>query len=537
MLLSVTLLGVAVATTLPLRAGSEQVKIAGGTIEGSVEAGVSSFKGIPYAEPPVGDLRWRPPQPVKPWTGVKATTAYGHDCAQLPFPGDAAPLGTPPAEDCLVLNVWRPAERTTAKLPVMVWIYGGGFVNGGSSPAVYDGSQFAKRGVVLVSFNYRVGRFGFFGHPALTKESKDGLLGNYGHMDQIAAMKWVQANIAAFGGDPNNVTVFGESAGGMSVLMLLTSPLAKGLFHKAIVESGGGRSVIFPDRHLSKPGANGVPSAEAVGVEFAKANGITGDDATALAALRALPADKVVAGLNMAAMMTPTYSGPMIDGKVVVEPVEAALEAGRFAKVPVIAGANSADIGFSMAQSMEQVFAPFGEHAAKARQLYDPDKTRQGARGRDAGRDGPHDGRARALHRPIRRGRGTAGVSLPLLVRRRVDAQGVAGRPARHGDSVRVRHGAGALRADPRRRRQGDRRDRQRVLGGVCQDRGPERPRPAGVARLQGRVRRDPRFHERRGEGGSGSVDGQARPHRGPRRQGEVARHAGNGTAERAVPA
>ena len=172
-----------------------------------------SFKGIPFAAPPVGDLRWKPPQPVTPWTGVRPATAYGSDCMQLPFPGDAAPLGTPPAEDCLVVNVWRPADAST-KLPVMVWIYGGGFVNGGSSPAVYDGSQFAKRGVVLVSFNYRVGRFGFFAHPALTKESPNGPLGNYAFLDQIAALKWVQKNIAAFGGDAGNVTIFGESAGG-----------------------------------------------------------------------------------------------------------------------------------------------------------------------------------------------------------------------------------------------------------------------------------------------------------------------------------
>ena len=369
------LLGLALAATLPLRAASEQVKIASGTIEGTVEGGVSSFKGIPFAEPPVGDLRWRPPQPVKPWNGVKKATEYGHDCAQIPFPGDAAPLGTPPAEDCLVANVWRPAERPAAKLPVMVWIYGGGFVNGGSSPSVYDGSQFAKRGVVLVSFNYRLGRFGFFGHPALTKESPDGLLGNYGYMDQIAALKWVQANIAAFGGDPGNVTIFGESAGGMSVQMLLTSPLAKGLFHKAIVESGGGRDGIFPTRFVTKAGANNTPSGEAVGIEFAKANGITGEDAAALAALRALPADKVINGLNMMTMMNPTYAGPMVDGKIVVESVEDSWKGGRFAKVPVMAGANSADIGFSMAQTLDQVFAPFGADGAKARALYDPAST------------------------------------------------------------------------------------------------------------------------------------------------------------------
>jgi para-nitrobenzyl esterase len=368
------LAAITVWATLPIRAASDQVTVATGTLEGSIEDGVSSFKGIPFAAPPVGTLRWRPPQPVSAWTGVRRATAYGSDCAQLPFPGDAAPLGTPPAEDCLVLNVWRPAERPPQKLPVMVWIYGGGFVNGGSSPAVYDGTQFARRGVVFVSFNYRLGRFGFFAHPALTRKSPAGPLGNYGYLDQLAALRWVQDNIAVFGGDAGNVTVFGESAGGGSVLMLLTSPLAKGLFHKAIIESGGGRDGLFPTRYLDKAGANGHPSAEAVGVEFAKANGISGNDDAALETLRAVPAEKVIAGLNMATMMTPTYAGPMVDGTIVVEPAGAALAAGHFAKVPIIAGANSADIGFSFAKTMEEVFAPFGENASKARAAYDPGK-------------------------------------------------------------------------------------------------------------------------------------------------------------------
>jgi para-nitrobenzyl esterase len=372
---SAALLGLTWATMPSLRAAGEQVKIAGGTIEGHVENGVSSFKGVPYAAPPVGGLRWRPPQPVKPWAGVKTTTEYGHDCAQLPFPGDAAPLGTPPAEDCLVLNVWRPAQRPARRLPVMVWIHGGGFVNGGSSPAVYDGSPFAKRGIVFVSFNYRLGRFGFFAHPALSKESPAGPLGNYGYMDQIAALEWVRANIAAFGGDPGNVTVFGESAGGISVLTLLTSPAARGLFHKAVIESGGGRNTLLPARPMKNADRTGGPSAEAVGVAFAKANGITGDVGAALAALRALPAEKVVAGLNMATMNNPTYAGPMVDGTIVVETVEDAIKAGRFAKVPVVIGANSADIGFSSASSMDAIFAPFGENAAKARALYDPGTT------------------------------------------------------------------------------------------------------------------------------------------------------------------
>ena len=350
-----------------------QARIDGGRVAGAVEDGVAAFKGIPFAAPPTGDLRWRPPGPVKPWTGVLQATQYGHDCMQKPFPSDAAPLGTEPSEDCLVLNVWRPAAASKAKRPVMVWIYGGGFVNGGSSPAVYDGSAFARNGVVFVSFNYRLGRFGFFGHPALTRESPGGQLGNYGFMDQIAALKWVRRNIAAFGGDPDNVTVFGESAGGFSVHTLMTSPEAKGLFKKAVVESGGGRENITPNRRLSGSAPGGPPSAETVGLAFAKGVGIAGEDAAALAALRALPADKVVDGLNLMTMFSPTYAGPMIDGRIVVDEPATLYRAGKFAKVPIIVGANSMDIGFSQAKTVDEALAPFGAgRQAEARAAYDP---------------------------------------------------------------------------------------------------------------------------------------------------------------------
>jgi para-nitrobenzyl esterase len=350
------------------------VTIATGKLQGATSNGVAAFKGIPYAAPPVGKLRWHPPQPAAHWKHTRSATQYGHDCMQLPFPGDAAPLGTEPSEDCLVLNVWAPAKRSAARLPVMVWIYGGGFVNGGSSPAVYDGSAFARDGVIFVSFNYRLGRFGFFAHPALTHENPNSLLGNYGYMDQIAALRWIQKNIAAFGGNPKNVTLFGESAGGMSVHTLLNSPQARGLFQKAIIESGGGRVGIGMTPHL-RESANGKPSAEQSGLAFAKSKGITGEDATALAQLRALPAETVVDGLNMASMEVPTYSGPMIDGKILREEFESSYRAGTQPHIPVIVGANNADLGFSAAQSIDELFAAFGKNASAARQAYDPKHT------------------------------------------------------------------------------------------------------------------------------------------------------------------
>jgi para-nitrobenzyl esterase len=358
-------------------AASDVVKIDTGKLKGVTTDGVVSFKGIPFAAPPVGDLRWRPPQPAAPWTGVREASAYGPDCMQLPFPGDAAPLGVKPAEDCLYVNVWVAAEKSTKKLPVMVWIYGGGFVNGGSSPSVYDGSHFARKGVVFVSFNYRVGRFGFFAFPALSKQNPSEPHGNYTYMDQIAALQWVRRNIAAFGGDPKNVTLFGESAGGMSVLTLMTSPMAQGLFQKAIIESGGGRAGIFPTRYLDH--ANGaMPSAESVGIAFAKKNDITGDDdAVAIAALRKLPAETVVDRLNMASMgmAAQTYAGPMIDGKVVVDTPEAVYAAGHGAKIPLMIGANSMDIGFNRWRTMDDLLAQFGPDRDKAKAAFDPTGT------------------------------------------------------------------------------------------------------------------------------------------------------------------
>ncbi|MGA7158390.1 MAG: carboxylesterase family protein [Acidobacteriaceae bacterium] len=349
------------------------VRIDSGKLQGVTQGGVESFKGVPFAAPPVGELRWRAPQPVKPWKGVRKADTYSPDCMQVPFPSDAAPLGTAPAEDCLYLNVWRPAGTPAdAKLPVMFWIYGGGFVNGGSSPAVYDGSKFAEKGVILVSANYRVGRFGFFAFPELTKEDADGMVGNYGFMDQIAALKWVQRNIGAFGGDASNVTVFGESAGGFSVSMLLTSPLSGGLFARAIIESGGGRTNLGGLRYLDTTLPNGPASADSVGVTFAKSVGVDGTGKEALEKLRQLPAETVRGKLNMASMNDPGYCGPMIDGQVVVTDPQSVYLSGAGWRVPVMIGTNSMDIGFGFAASKDALFASFGADKEKAMAAYDP---------------------------------------------------------------------------------------------------------------------------------------------------------------------
>ncbi|MEY4760609.1 MAG: hypothetical protein RLZZ200_465, partial [Pseudomonadota bacterium] len=379
---AIVLAGIAAAAvkgiiSLPDTGGSA-VRTDSGVVTGATDGGVESFKGIPFAQPPVGALRWRAPQPVTPWTTPFAATTYGHDCMQKPFPSDAAPLGTEPAEDCLVMNVWRPAVRSTRARPVIVWIYGGGFVNGGSSPAVYDGSAFAREGAVFVSFNYRVGRFGFFAHPQLSASTPaDEALGNYGYMDQLAALRWVQKNIRAFGGDPANVTLIGESAGGISVHTLLAYPGAKGLFARAVIQSGGGRGSIL-GRRLLKEDLPGAISAEQVGVNFATSAGIAADDPQALEKLRALPADTVVAGLNMATMRGEpgqplTYGGPIVDGRIMNEDPDVVYARGQFNHVDIMVGATSSDIGFGFAKTKEDLFAPYGSMRAPMQDAYDPD--------------------------------------------------------------------------------------------------------------------------------------------------------------------
>jgi para-nitrobenzyl esterase len=350
------------------------VTIDAGPLQGQAADGVIAFKGIPYARPPVGALRWRAPQPVAPWLAVRDASKFGADCMQAPFGGDAAPLGVTPAEDCLYVNVWRPQTASAQPMPVMVWLHGGGFVNGGSSAAVYDGSGFAQRGVILVSLNYRLGRFGYFAHPALSAaQTGDAALANYGYMDQLAALRWVQRNIRAFGGDPANVTLFGESAGGSSALALMTTPLAQGLFQKLIVQSGGGRGPLLPMREMaaSKPG---LPSAESVGEAFAKKAGIAGTDAAALAQLRALPAERLVDGLNMGTMFDPTYvTGPIRDGVIVTGTPDAIIARGAQLKVPVMIGATGADLSMTQAKTKADLFGAFGPVAAQAQAAYDPD--------------------------------------------------------------------------------------------------------------------------------------------------------------------
>lgn len=351
------------------------VKTKSGVVRGGIEEDVTFFKGIPYAAPPVGANRWRPPQPVTPWKDVRDATKDCADCPQRAWPGSTSVQ----SEDCLFLNVWTPATiDKKSKLPVMFWIHGRGFTGGSGSGPGSSGKAFAKQGVILVTINYRLGRLGHFAFPALSKENPVEYKGSYAFMDQIAALKWVKDNIAAFGGDPNSVTIFGFSAGGVAVHSLLTIPAAKGLFHKAIGHSSGGRDGVLTGRPINKENADPLysVSAETIGVNFARRHKIQSADADALAKLRALSVEQIVDGGQEAdSSGVRTYSGPILDGKLVVETAESAYNAGRFPVVPLMIGNCSAEIGgpfVSNATTKEALFTIFGENEAEAKAAFDP---------------------------------------------------------------------------------------------------------------------------------------------------------------------
>jgi para-nitrobenzyl esterase len=307
-----------------------EVRVHAGVLKGTLDKGVSAYKGIPYAKPPVGELRWRAPVAATAWKGVRDATAFGAACLQAPWSPNGLYSGAKPlplSEDCLTLNVWAPAGAK--KLPVMVWIHGGALSGGSSSEPLYDGTKLAQRGIILVSINYRLGLLGFLAHPALSAEAH-GLSGNYGLLDQIEALRWVRDNIGAFGGDPRQVTIAGESAGGLSVIALMTSPPARGLFARAITESG-----YMPSYRALNEDTLGLPSAEAGGAALGKAAGVS-----TAAELRA--ADLMT--LYKAGVATGWQPEPVIDGFVLKRQFADSFARGEQARVPVLAGFNEGEI-------------------------------------------------------------------------------------------------------------------------------------------------------------------------------------------------
>ena len=317
------------------------VKFGGGTVQGVQEEGAFVFRGIPYAAPPVGNLRWRPPQPAPPWQGVRSAESFGPACPQpkvseLEGGGDLGKL----AEDCLYLNIWKPVNPREKKLPVMVWIHGGGFLVGAGSGPEYPGGKLAQKGVLVVSLNYRLGPLGFFVHEDLEKESPAGVAGNYGLLDQIAALQWIRMNIEAFGGDPDRITLFGESAGAAAISLLMLSPLAKGLFHRAVMQSATATTLpyIMPLANGSYTQARETGRKLAAGLECEK-----GKDT--LAAMRAKTPEEIMAAARSplqdiafseeGLLFAPVYDGWLIPGRP-----EKLLAQGTQPPMPVIIGTN-----------------------------------------------------------------------------------------------------------------------------------------------------------------------------------------------------
>jgi para-nitrobenzyl esterase len=331
--LRLTVLGAAALAGLlgAHRTSPPQVTIDTGTLEGLDTAGVMVFRGIPYAAPPVGQLRWRPPQSAEHWTRVRSATQLGHNCVQHQPYSDIDPFAAGVSEDCLFLNVWTNSLENRAKpRPVMVWIHGGGYFAGFGGEERHNGARLTQKGAVVVTLNYRLGAFGFLAHPALASESPHHAAGNYGLLDQIAALQWVKRNIARFGGDPSRVTIFGESAGGFSVGSLIASPLAKGLFQRAILESGTGIAA----------GVTSRDDGQAVALRFADSLHVYGASPDAAAHLRALNPDTILAAsLHLGPAGAPAFY-PVVDGWVLPHAVDSALASGAANLVPVIAGTN-----------------------------------------------------------------------------------------------------------------------------------------------------------------------------------------------------
>jgi para-nitrobenzyl esterase len=344
--------------------GNPRVTVSGGILEGTIEpgSGVRSFKGIPFAAAPSGDLRWRPPQPAAPWAGVRTAHQFGPRAMQLPVFGDMNFRSNGMSEDCLYLNVWAPAEPTAERLPVLVYFYGGGNVAGDGSEPRYDGTHLAQRGIITITVNYRLNIFGFFAHLELTQESPQHASGNYGYLDQAAALRWVRENIAAFGGDPARVTIAGESAGSISVSAQMISPLAKDLIAGAIGSSGSLMVGLPPV---------GLAEAERAGVELAASIG-----ATSLAELRALEAERL---LEATRGHPPQHFPGTIDGYFLPRSPADIYTAGEQAHVPLLVGWNSEEASYAFLlqgqePTVEQyrtvVRERFGERAEQVLRLY-----------------------------------------------------------------------------------------------------------------------------------------------------------------------
>ncbi len=347
---------------VPANLAHDRAHVASGTLQGATAAGIHTFKGIPYAAPPVGNLRWQAPQPAAAWKDVRPATQFGPRAMQLPLFGDMNFRSNGVSEDCLYLNVWTGAKSTQEKRPVLVYFYGGGLVAGDGSEPRYDGESMAQLGIVAVTVNYRLGAFGFLAHPELTKESPNHASGNYGLLDQAAAIRWVKDNIAAFGGDPQHITIAGESAGSFSVCAQMASPLSKNLIQGAIGESG------------SLLGLQPLPTlaqAEETGVAFGTSVG-----ATSLAALRAMPAQQLLEATGKQG--APRFSA-IVDGYLFPQSPTATFAAGQQAKVPLLVGWNSQEMGYQAflgqaAPTLDNYRAAvqkaYGERSAEALRLY-----------------------------------------------------------------------------------------------------------------------------------------------------------------------